>query len=151
MANKLMSTLDTSNHGPSAGGTVTAFRVVSNEGTELNLAEPGRNIALIRGTMLELVRRDGRDLTARQLTALLSVYLEPEIHSVSSVARLLNISRPGVTRILDRLVDAELVSRAEDPTDRRRVLIYRTAAGTQFVKDLIGVADQVAEDLSRLG
>lgn len=113
-------------------------------------AEPGRNIALIRGTMLELVRRDGRDLTARQLTALLSVYLEPEIHSVSSVARLLNISRPGVTRILDRLVDADLVTRAEDPTDRRRVLIYRTRSGGQFVEDLIGVADQVAMQLGRL-
>lgn len=110
----------------------------------------GRNIALIRGTMLELVRRDGRDLTARQLTTLLSIYLEDEVHSVSSVARLLNISRPGVTRILDRLVDADLVSRAEDPADRRRVLIYRTASGTDFVRNLIEVSDQVAADLSRL-
>lgn len=110
----------------------------------------GRNVALIRGTMLELVRRDGRDLTARQLTTLLSVYLEDEIHSVSSVAKLLNISRPGVTRILDRLVDADLVSRAEDSSDRRRVLIRRTRSGAQFVRDMIEVADQVSADLAHL-
>lgn len=110
----------------------------------------GRNIALIRGAMLELVRRDGRDLTARQLTTLLSVYLDTEIHSVSTVARMLRISRPGVTRILDRLVEAGLVTRAEDPTDRRRVLIYQTRAGTDFVQDLISVADRVAQAIGAL-
>lgn len=130
-------------------GRAAAF-AVGEETSTPRLSSPGRNIALIRGTMLELVRRDGRDLTARQLTALLSVYLEDEIHSVSSVARMLNISRPGVTRILDRLVDADLVSRAEDPTDRRRVLVYRTRTGSEFVRDLIGVADQVSQELSRL-
>lgn len=121
------------------------FRPVESEPTA-----GGRNIALIRGTMLELVRRSGRDLTARQLTTLLSVYLEDEPHSVSSVARLLNISRPGVTRILDRLVEADLVSRAEDLSDRRRVLVKRTRAGTTFVRDLVQVADQVAGELGRL-
>ncbi len=110
----------------------------------------GNNIALIRGTMLELVRRDGRDLTARQLTTLLSVYLEDATHSVSSVAKLLNISRPGVTRILDRLVDADLVSRAEDEADRRRVLIRRTRTGGQFVRNLIEVADNVSAELAHL-
>ncbi len=113
-------------------------------------ATPGQAIALIRGTMLELVRRDGRDLTARQLTTLLTVYLENETLSVSRVATLLNISRPGVTRILDRLVDADLVSRAEDASDRRRVLVRRTRAGSKFVRELIEVADQVAAELSRV-
>ncbi len=105
------------------------------------------HVALIRGTMLELVRRDGRDLTARQLTTLLTVYLQDEVHSVSSLARMLNISRPGVTRILDRLVDAELVSRAEDAADRRRVLVYRTPSGTQYMRDLQDVAEHVATEL----
>jgi len=96
------------------------------------------DVALIRGTMLELVRRDGRDLTARQLTTLLTVYLHDEVHSVSSLARMLNISRPGVTRILDRLVEAGLVSRAEDAADRRRVLVYRTPSGAQYIHDFDG-------------
>jgi DNA-binding MarR family transcriptional regulator len=105
------------------------------------------HVALIRGTMLELVRRDGRDLTARQLTTLLTVYLHEEVHSVSSLARMLNISRPGVTRILDRLVEANLVSRAEDAADRRRVLVYRTAPGAQYMRDLTEVADAVSAEL----
>lgn len=105
------------------------------------------NIALIRGTMLELVRRDGRDLTARQLTTLLSIYLENDVHSVTTVAQMLKIARPGVTRILDRLVEADLVRRSADPNDRRRVLITRTPAGTTYVGDLIMVANQVAAQL----
>ncbi len=107
------------------------------------------DVALIRGTMLELVRRDGRDFTARQFTTLLTVYLEDEVHSVSSLARMLNISRPGVTRILDRLVEADLVSRAEDPADRRRVLVYRTQSGGRYISEFGEVAEQVADELSK--
>jgi DNA-binding MarR family transcriptional regulator len=106
------------------------------------------DVALIRGTMLELVRRDGRDLTARQLTTLLTVYLHDEVHSVSSLANMLNISRPGVTRILDRLVEADLVSRAEDAADRRRVLVYRTPAGAQYMRDFDETARHVAKELA---
>ena len=51
---------------------------------------------------------------------------------------------------LDRLVEADLVSRAEDLSDRRRVLVKRTRAGTTFVRDLVQVADQVAGELGRL-
>lgn len=106
------------------------------------------DVALLRGTMLELVRRDGRDLTARQLTTLLTVYLQDDVHSVSSLAKMLNISRPGVTRILDRLVDADLVSRAEDAADRRRVLVHRTPQGARYMRDLQEVAAQVAAELA---
>lgn len=106
------------------------------------------DVALLRGTMLELVRRDGRDLTARQLTTLLTVYLHDDVHSVSSLAKMLNISRPGVTRILDRLVEADLVSRAEDAADRRRVLVHRTPEGARYMRDLNEVAAQVAAELA---
>ncbi len=104
-----------------------------------------RNISVIRNTMLEMVRQDGRDLTARQLTALLSVYLKDETQTVTSLANMLNVSRPGVTRILDRLVDAELVSRAEDKQDRRRVLIRRTREGSRYVQTLAEVASKAGE------
>src|SRR5450756_967470 len=77
-------------------------------------------MGVLRGTLLTLVRRDGRDLTARQLTAFLTVYMDDHIHTVSSMADLLNIARPGVTRILDRLVEFDMVSRQEDRDDRRR-------------------------------
>jgi DNA-binding MarR family transcriptional regulator len=107
--------------------------------------ESRHNISVIRNTMLEMVRKDGRDLTARQLTALLSVYLKDETQTVTSLANMLNVSRPGVTRILDRLVDAELVSRAEDKQDRRRVLIRRTREGARFVQTLAEMAGKAGD------
>lgn len=116
-------------------------------GTKLQSRHEGRYLRLIRGTMLDLVRRDGRDLTARQLTTLLTIYLQDQVYSVSMLAKMLNISRPGVTRILDRLVEAGLVSRAEDAADRRRVLVYRTSEGHRYVEDLDAVAEQVASEI----
>jgi DNA-binding MarR family transcriptional regulator len=110
--------------------------------------EDGRYLRLIRGTILDLVRRDGRDLTARQLTTLLTIYLQDEVYSVSMLAKMLNISRPGVTRILDRLVEAHLVSRAEDAADRRRVLVYRTSDGARYIEELGSVAGHVAGELA---
>ena len=103
-------------------------------------------IVVLHGTLLALVRRDGRDLTARQLTAFLSVYMDEQTHTVSSLAELLHISRPGVTRIMDRLVQFDLVAREEDREDRRRVLVRRTTRGAAFFRELVGIARHVAEE-----
>jgi DNA-binding MarR family transcriptional regulator len=103
-------------------------------------------IVVLHGTLLALVRRDGRDLTARQLTAFLSVYMDEQTHTVSSLAELLHISRPGVTRIMDRLVQFDLVAREEDREDRRRVLVRRTTRGAAFFKELVGISRIVASE-----
>ncbi len=66
--------------------------------------QPEPRIDLVRDVLLALVRRDGRDLTARQLSAFMIVYTRDEVQTVSSLADLMNISRPGVTRVMDRLV-----------------------------------------------
>ena len=101
---------------------------------------PGRSgadaVAALHATLLTLVRRDGRDLTVRQLATFMTVYRDAQLHSVSSMAELLNVSRPAVTRIVDRLAEFELVERQDDPYDRRRVLIRRTARGGEFLQDL---------------
>ena len=106
------------------------------------LAADPRMIVL-RGTLLALVRRDGRDLTARQLTAFLTVYMDEQTHTVSSLAELLHISRPGVTRIMDRLVQFDLVAREEDRDDRRRVLVRRTTRGAAFFRELVNISRSV--------
>jgi DNA-binding MarR family transcriptional regulator len=103
-------------------------------------------IVVLHGTLLSLVRRDGRDLTARQLTAFLSVFMDEQTHTVSSLAELLHISRPGVTRIMDRLVQFDLVAREEDREDRRRVLVRRTSRGAAFFRELVGIARVVASE-----
>jgi DNA-binding MarR family transcriptional regulator len=104
-------------------------------------------IVVLHGTLLSLVRRDGRDLTARQLTAFMSVYMDEQTHTVSSLAELLHISRPGVTRIMDRLVQFDLVAREEDREDRRRVLVRRTTRGAAFFRELVTISRAVAAEL----
>lgn len=103
-------------------------------------------MVVLRGTLLALVRRDGRDLTARQLTAFLTVYMDESTHTVSSLAELLHISRPGVTRIMDRLVQFDLVAREEDREDRRRVLVRRTTRGAVFFRELVGISRSVSSE-----
>jgi DNA-binding MarR family transcriptional regulator len=103
-----------------------------------------KGIGVLYGTLLTLVRRDGRDLTARQLTAYLAVYQDEAPHTVSSLADLLRVTRPGVTRIIDRLVEFDLVSREEDSADRRRVRVSRTGRGVAFFRDLSAIANDAA-------
>lgn len=49
------------------------------------------------------VRSDAPDLSLRQLAVLLTITLEPGPHTVRGMAAALNISKPAVTRALDRL------------------------------------------------
>ncbi len=99
----------------------------------------------MRDVLLTLVRRDGRDLTARQLSAFLIVYTNDDVQTVSSLAELMNISRPGVTRVMDRLVRFDLMAREEDQDDRRRVLARRTARGLTFHQELAAIARAAAD------
>jgi DNA-binding MarR family transcriptional regulator len=106
-------------------------------------------IVVLRGTLLALVHRDGRDLTARQLTGCLTVYLDQHTHTVGSLADVLNTSRPAITRIMDRLVRHGLVAREEDPEDRRRVFARRTTRGASFMRELVGICHAVDDRVAR--
>ena len=84
---------------------------------------------------LNTVRGDRPDLTARQMAVLLTVYIENPPHTVRSLARHLEISKPAVTRALDRLCKIDLLRRKIDDTDRRSVLIQRTVKGSVFLTE----------------
>lgn len=91
---------------------------------------------ILRTAIVELVRRDGPDLSARQLGVFLTCYLESEAQTVRGLAATLGVSKPAITRALDRLTSFELVRRKTDPLDRRSVLVQRTPAGTAFLREL---------------
>ena len=95
-----------------------------------------RWVDILRRTILALVRRDGPDLTARQLGVFLTCYLEDEAQTVRGLAVQLNIARATISRALDRLSEFDLVRRKTDPLDRRSVLVQRTATGAEFLSDL---------------
>ena len=102
-------------------------------------------IGTLRGTMVSLVRRDGPDLSARQLAVLLTCYLEADAQTVRGLAAALDVSKPAITRALDRLTEFDLVRRRTDPTDRRSVLVQRTPKGTAFIRDLRGIMKDAAK------
>ena len=86
-----------------------------------------------------MVRSDEPDLTDRQKSVLLKVYLDEEAQTVRGLAIYANISKPAVTRALDRLTEFDLVRRKTDPNDRRSVLVQRTIRGRTFLRRLSDV------------
>ena len=92
-------------------------------------------LELWRRTIVAGVRHDVPDLSARQMAVLLTVYLKPPPHTVRGLASALNISKPAITRSLDRLSDLGLLRRKIDETDRRSVLIQRTLRGSVFLRE----------------
>ena len=93
-------------------------------------------VGTLRDTIVALVRRDGPDLSARQLGVFLTCYLQDGAHTVRGLAADLNVSKPAITRALDRLGELDLARRKVDPMDRRSVLVQRTLKGAAFLRDL---------------
>jgi DNA-binding MarR family transcriptional regulator len=91
---------------------------------------------VLHTTIIDLVRRDGPDLTARQLSVFLTCYLEDDAQTVRGLAAALNVSKPAITRSLDRLTEFDLIRRKTDPLDRRSILAQRTATGMAFLREL---------------
>jgi DNA-binding MarR family transcriptional regulator len=100
-----------------------------------------------RDALVEGVRRDGPDLTARQLAMMLTIYLKDGPHTVRGLAAELNIGKPAVTRAMDALSKFSFVRRVPDPDDKRSVLIERTVKGSVY---LIEYADRVVEAVEGL-
>jgi DNA-binding MarR family transcriptional regulator len=88
---------------------------------------------ILRDTIVGTVRRDGPDLSARQFAVMLICYIESGAQTVRGLAARLDISKPAVTRSLDRLEELGLARRVIDPADRRSVLIQRTREGTSYM------------------
>ncbi|MDB5965809.1 MAG: Transcriptional regulator, MarR family [Polaromonas sp.] len=97
---------------------------------------PDRLLHIIRETVLSEIRSDEPDLSLRQLAVLLTVYGTDELQTVRGLAKHLNISKPAVTRALDRHRDLGLAQRAINPMDRRSVDVVRTTAGTAMMRRL---------------
>jgi DNA-binding MarR family transcriptional regulator len=93
-------------------------------------------IKVLQETIVALVRRDAHDLSSRQLGVMLISYLSDGPHTVRGLAAKLNVSKPAITRALDRLGDHDLARRKPDPSDRRSVLVQRTPKGNAFMREL---------------
>jgi DNA-binding MarR family transcriptional regulator len=108
-------------------------------------------LGLWRAALVESVRQDGPDLSARQMAIMLQVYLVEPPHTVRGLASTLRISKPAVTRALDRLSVLGLLKRKRDTEDKRNVLLQRTVRGSVFLSDfaelVIAAGAVTAEDM----
>jgi DNA-binding MarR family transcriptional regulator len=96
---------------------------------------PNDALDMWRRAMVDSVRREAPDLSARQMGLLLLVYMTDGPHTVRGLSETLRISKPAVTRAVDRLAKLEMVRRKEDDQDRRSVLIQRTVKGSIFLRE----------------
>ena len=99
---------------------------------------------VLRKTILALVRRDEADLTSRQFGVFLTVYLTAGPHTVRGLAAELNVSKPAITRALDRLGELDFARRKTDPQDRRSVLVQRTVKGAALLREMRTIMGEAA-------
>ncbi len=88
-----------------------------------------------RRAIVASVRADAPDLSARQMSVLLTVYLTPPPHTVRGLADDLKVTKPVITRAVDRLSELGMLRRKIDPDDRRSVLLQRTVKGSVFLRE----------------
>lgn len=99
------------------------------------MAQKLEALDLWRTVLVTGVRRAGPDLSSRQLALLLTVYLTPPPHTVRGLAATLNVSKPAISRALDRLGRLGFLRRKRDEADRRNVLVQRTVKGSVFLTE----------------
>ncbi|MFO1123631.1 MAG: MarR family transcriptional regulator [Hyphomicrobiales bacterium] len=111
---------------------------------DLNTAQA---LKLWHDVALAQVRDDAPDLSLRQVSILLTIYLEAPPHTVRDLARRLGVSKPVVTRALDSMGKLDLVSRRRDEKDRRNVLVQRTVKGALHLERLADTIGNIARKL----
>jgi DNA-binding MarR family transcriptional regulator len=109
-------------------------------------------LGLLNAVALDVVRDKGPqnhpDFTFRQLSVLLTIYLERPPHTVRGIAARLGVTKPVVTRALDSLGAIDLVTRRRDDSDRRNVIVQRTVKGALFVEQLGDLVVDRAKELA---
>ena len=108
---------------------------------------PSQALRLWQQASLSAVQADMPDLTMRQWSILLTIYLDPPPHTVRGLAAKLQVTKPVITRALDSMGALGLVSRHRDEADLRNVLVKRTVDGALFVERFGDVIIARAGDL----
>ncbi len=89
-------------------------------------------------TFCWLAREPGGSLTVRQVATVLELSRMGKVDFGDTADRL-GVSRPTLSRIVERLVDSGLVVRCQNAEDRRRLLLTVTPQGAQFANTLLAM------------
>jgi DNA-binding MarR family transcriptional regulator len=105
----------------------------------------------LNGRLMDIAQRlaHAGDLTATEWRVLGGVLDEP--HSVAEVGRLMGMTRQGVQRVADQLVDRGLAEYRPNPAHRRAKLLACTQAGYWAIRQIALVqrpwADEIAANI----
>jgi DNA-binding MarR family transcriptional regulator len=84
-------------------------------------------------TLVDYVRSGEPDLTNRQMALMMTVYVRPGPHTVRGLAEALNVSKPVITRALNKLSALGYLRRERDAADRRNIFVAQTPKGADFL------------------
>lgn len=88
--------------------------------------------------LIGYVRSGQPDLTNRQMALMLIVHRTDGPHTVRGLAEQLNVSKPVITRALNKLSLMEFLRRERDASDRRNIFVRRTSTGADFLDAFAG-------------
>ena len=106
------------------------------------------SLALWYQVTVRMLQKSGPDLSSRQIAVLMTVYTNDGPHTVRGLAAALRISKPAITRALDRLCEEGLLVRKTDDKDRRSVLIQMTDKGSTFLREFGDAIRETAATLT---
>jgi DNA-binding MarR family transcriptional regulator len=106
--------------------------------------------AVTRFLRAELRQHGQPNFSLSQLRVLYFLNRKPQ-SSLSEVAEYLDVTRPTMSAMIERLVQRGLVQRMDDPQERRRVILTLTDNGTTELEQVYGATlDSVANHLEGL-
>ena len=108
-------------------------------------------LALWKDVTIASVASDMPDLTARQTAVLMCVYLEEGPHTVRSLAARLKVTKAVISRAIDRLKSYNYILRADDPRDRRSIVLRRTPDGINYLRAYANLIQQEMPDVLATG
>ncbi|NQX68940.1 MarR family transcriptional regulator [Paenibacillus alba] len=120
-------------------------------------ADHYENVALLRGLLLRLARSDWRKLTkwsikASEVRLLLvlkenSLLGESQRMTVSDISKILQVTSPTVTQMINNLIKNDYVIRTTHPTDRRIAEITLSQKGDKIAQEASEMFTKMFEGL----
>jgi len=102
-------------------------------------------------TLVGYVRSGDPDLTNRQMAILLLVGQTQGPHTVRGLASRLTVSKPVVTRALNKLASLGFLRRQRDEADKRNIFISMTERGGRFLERFQTLIERSQPDVARTG
>jgi len=99
-------------------------------------------------TLVGYVRSGDPDLTNRQMAILLLVGQTDGPHTVRGLASRLTVSKPVVTRALNKLASLGFLRRQRDEADKRNIFVSLTDRGGKFLERFQGLIERSQPETS---